>query len=173
MRIRPYIAEKDFEYLRSWITDERIHALWCANRIPYPLSSEGLNDVLAKNSMDWNSSAFVATKDSGEPIGFFCYSLKEENSTGLLTFVVIDDSLRGKDYGKEMMRLALKYAYDISGATSVRLNVFDINAAAKRCYESVGFVESSITKDAFSFQDERWGRCNMVALSDTMGNGPT
>ena len=28
MRIRPYIPNKDYEYLSKWIDDERIHAFW-------------------------------------------------------------------------------------------------------------------------------------------------
>ncbi len=32
MRIRPYL-DKDFDMLAQWITDERSHALWCANQM--------------------------------------------------------------------------------------------------------------------------------------------
>ena len=31
MRIRPYIESKDFDEITKWITEERAHALWCAN----------------------------------------------------------------------------------------------------------------------------------------------
>ena len=31
MRIRPYIPNKDYEYVSKWIDDERTHAFWCAN----------------------------------------------------------------------------------------------------------------------------------------------
>ena len=43
MRIRPYIESKDYKYLEKWIDSERIHALWCANQIPYPVSKEGFH----------------------------------------------------------------------------------------------------------------------------------
>ncbi|WP_282768534.1 hypothetical protein [Coprobacillus cateniformis] len=42
------------------------------------------------------------------------------------------------------------------------LNVFDINYGAKKCYQKLGFIENSILKDAFSFQDEKWARCHMT-----------
>ncbi len=35
MRIRPYIESKDYESIEKWIDDEKLHALWCANLIPY------------------------------------------------------------------------------------------------------------------------------------------
>ena len=69
---------------------------------------------------------------------------------------------RGKGYGKEMLLLAIKYAFEIIGVQSVHLNVFPENTKAKSCYESVGFAERKVDLNAFSFKDESWGRCNMV-----------
>lgn len=45
MRIRPY-QNKDFNTISPWITEERSHALWCANLIPYPLEKKGFDDLL-------------------------------------------------------------------------------------------------------------------------------
>jgi len=45
MRIRPY-QNKDFNTISQWITEERSHALWCANLIPYPLEKKGFDDLL-------------------------------------------------------------------------------------------------------------------------------
>ena len=49
MRLRPYIHSKDYDYIQNWITDERTHALWCANLIPYPMTEEKLQSVLEKD----------------------------------------------------------------------------------------------------------------------------
>ena len=69
---------------------------------------------------------------------------------------------RGKGYGKEMLRLAVKYAFEISNAQAVQLNVFPENERAKKCYESVGFTERKTDLNAFAYKDESWGRCNMI-----------
>ena len=61
-----------------------------------------------------------------------------------------------------MLHLAVQYAFQITGATAVQLNVFNENIAAKRCYEKVGFVERNIDKNVFSYKDELWSRCNMI-----------
>ena len=53
MRIRPYIPDKDYEYVSKWIDDERTHALWCANLLPYPMTQKSFHDLLAKNAIDW------------------------------------------------------------------------------------------------------------------------
>ena len=69
---------------------------------------------------------------------------------------------RGKGYGREMLQLAVKYAFEITNAQAVQLNVFPENEKAKKCYESVGFTERKTDLNAFVYQDESWGRCNMI-----------
>ncbi len=162
MRIRPYIPSKDYAYLSNWIDDERTHAFWSANRFPYPMTQTAFHDFLEKNAADWTDSAYVATEDSGQPVGFFCYSVNTETNIGFLKFVIIDKTKRGKGYGKEMLNLALQYAFQITGAKAVQLNVFNENTLAKQCYEKVGFVERAVDKDVFSYQNELWSRCNMI-----------
>ena len=162
MRIRPYIPNKDYEYVSKWIDNERTHAFWCADFLPYPMTSKSFHDLLEKNAMDWTDSAYVATEDNGQAAGFFCYSVNPADNMGFLKFVIVDKTKRGKGQGKEMLNLALQYAFQITGAKTVQLNVFKDNALAKKCYEKVGFIDRTIDKDVFSFKDELWSRCNMI-----------
>ena len=162
MRIRPYIPNKDYEYISKWIDDERTHAFWSANRFPYPITSQSFHDFLEKISMEWADSAYVATKNNGQVVGFFCYSVNTEDNIGFLKFVIVDKAKRGTGYGKEMLHLALQYAFQITGATAVQLNVFNENIAAKQCYEKVGFVEKTVDKEVFAYKDELWSRSNMI-----------
>lgn len=162
MRIRPYIPNKDYVCLSKWIDDERIHAFWCANRLPYPMTPKSFHEFLEKNSMDRSESAYVATENNGQVVGFFCYSVNTEDNIGFLKFIMIDNTKRGKGYGKQMLNLALQYAFQITGAEAVQLNVFSENTLAKQCYEQVGFVERNIDKDVFLYKDELWSRCNMI-----------
>lgn len=163
MRIRPYIPNKDYKYLSNWIDDEKTHAFWCANRLPYPVTPKSFHDFLEKIATDWSDSAYVATEDNGQTVGFFCYSVNTEDNIGFLKFIIIDKTKRGKGYGKKMLNLALQYAFQITGAKAVQLNVFNENTLAKQCYEKAGFVERNIEKDAFSYKNELWSRCNMIA----------
>ena len=162
MRIRPYIENRDYEYIERWIDDEKIHALWCANRISYPVTRENFHAFLEKNAIEWTDSAFVATETNGEIIGFFCYSINVDDNAGFLKFVIVDHNKRGIGYGKEMLKLALQYAFDITGVELVQLNVFDENVVAKHCYEKIGFIEESIAKNVFSYKNELWSRCHMI-----------
>lgn len=162
MRIRPYIPSKDYEYISKWIDNERTHAFWCANLLPYPITRNSFHNLLKRNAMDWTDSAYVATENNGQPIGFFCYSVNPTDNIGFLKFVIVDPSKRGKGYGKEMLKLALRYAFQITGAAAVQLNVFIENATAKQCYEKVGFAERKFEKDVFPYKDELWSRYNMI-----------
>lgn len=163
MRLRPYIHSKDYEYIKKWINDERVHALWCANLISYPMTEEKLLNILEIDATDWSGSSYVATDDNGKPIGFFAYSVNTFNNSGFLKFVILDNELRGKGYGTQLLKLVLRYAFDITGVSSVQLNVFDSNNIAKKCYINVGFSEDNFVPNAFTYKDETWGRCHMVA----------
>lgn len=161
MRLRPY-QKKDFEVISKWITEERAHALWCANLTPYPLEKESFYKLLAEGEERFGDSPFVATTEEGKVVGFFCFSVNLSTNEGMFKFVVIDATERNKGYGSEMLKLAVKYAFEIAKADAVQLNVFAENPRARKCYEKVGFKERAFTEGAFPYKKETWGRCNMV-----------
>ncbi|MBQ1518253.1 MAG: GNAT family N-acetyltransferase [Ruminococcus sp.] len=162
MRLRPYISDTDFNFIRKWDTDERTHALWCAGRLPFPVTRESMDLLISDHAVKYGDTPFTATEDDDTPVGFFCIATDVKTNTSMLRFVIVDSSLRGRGYGREMLSLAVKYAFDIVKADTVQLNVFTSNEAAKKCYLSVGFTERSVTPDVFTYKDESWGRCNMI-----------
>lgn len=162
MRLRPFIRSRDFDLIRNWITDERAHAMWCANLIGYPLEEDNFDKVMAYAAEHFGDSPYVATEDDGKAVGFFCYSVNPATNEGMLKFVMVDPALRGRGIGQEMLRLAVRYAFEITGADAVQLNVFPENTRAVRCYEHAGFTERRTDPDAFVFGEETWGRRNMV-----------
>lgn len=162
MRLRPYVHSHDFDLMKNWITDERAHALWCANRIAFPLEKDDFGRFVEQQFEREGDQAFVAAKDDGRIVGFICCSVNFDSNEAMLKFVLVDPSQRGKGYGKEMVKLAARYACDIAKASIVHLNVFTANAAARRCYENAGFTERNTADDAFVYKNETWGRCNMI-----------
>ena len=81
--------------------NERTHAFWCANLLPYPMTRKSFHDLLERNAIDWTDSAYVATEDNGQATGFFCYSVNTTDNTGFLKFVIVDKmslnlSIRGE-----------------------------------------------------------------------------
>ena len=100
MVIRSFEIDRDFEYISNWISDERTHAMWCANLIPYPLEKESFRSVLADAAVRFGDCPFAAVDDDGRVVGFYCYSLNHETQEGMLKFVMVDASVRGKGIGK-------------------------------------------------------------------------
>lgn len=162
MQLRKFEIDSDFEAMKEWVTDERTHAMWCANLIKYPLSKDNLADTLKEFADRFGDVPYVAISDAGKVVGFFCYSLNNETKEGMLKFVVVDPESRGKGIAREMLSLAVRQAFENPEAAIVQLNVFPENLRAKRCYEKTGFVERNLTLNAFTYKDESWGRCNMI-----------
>ena len=162
MRLRPFIMDRDFDVIRDWITDERMHAMWCANLMAYPLEKENFSRVMWDFGIRLGDTPFVMTTEEGKTAGFFCYSLNPETNEGKLKFVMVDPAMRGKGMGKAMLKLAVEYAFTLSKAEAVALSVFPENTAALKCYESVGFTERRTDADTFRFREELWSRRNMV-----------
>ncbi len=169
MRLRPYIANWDFGSIRNWITDEREHAFWCAGSMDYPIDEQSFARFLAEQAERFGGAPFVATTDAGVPVGLFTYELDPAANEGKLRIVLVDPAERGKGVGKEMLRLALRYAFEISKADAVQLNVFSANVGAMKCYKGAGFTERRVEPDALQFGEESWDRINMVRQKEQIG----
>ena len=78
----------------------------------------------------------------------------EDKSVIRFGFVIVDDSKRGKGYGRQMLRLAIDYAQQKLGAKRITLGVFCDNISAVACYKSVGF--RIIGMDSYVIDGEEW-----------------
>ena len=161
MRLRQYIPEQDSQEICEWVnTDERVFALWCANRFEYPLTPERFHSELQKLRMDWNDETFVVENDMHEIVGFIDYAFNSREE-GFIKFVLVSPQHRGKGIGSEMLKLIIDYARNISKVKACVLNVFSINKQAIECYRKLGFIEVSETPNVFPYKDELWGRISM------------
>jgi RimJ/RimL family protein N-acetyltransferase len=166
VRLRPF-KQGDAKYLIDWVKEEQTFAMWCANKFTYPLTEEQLieyKELYENNEQGW---LFTALDENGKPIGHLL--MRNANYSNLSVhfgFVIIDQNLRGRGYGKEMIRLAVKYAFEILKVKKVTLGVFANNPAAHNCYKSVGFVDQKFYEDFFPFKDEKWGLYDMLVRDE-------
>ena len=150
LRLRPYKAE-DAETILSWCKEEEAFYKWTAGVLgTYPLTEEQFNVVLG-------AMPFVAFEDS-EPVGFFNMRLPEENFDTLrIGFVIVDPVKRGRGYGKEMLKLGLRFAFEIYGANKATLGVFENNLPAYYCYKAVGFEDIPLENtEVYSVMGQEW-----------------
>lgn len=140
LRLRPYKA-CDAQVITSWLKSEYAFRQWSADRYPaYPITPEDMNDYYdrEKNSgRIWGMTAFDESGVAGH------LTMRFPNDDSLeeirLGFVIVDDARRGRGYGREMLSLAIRYAFICAGAERISLGVFENNTAAIRCYKSCGF----------------------------------
>ena len=140
IRLRPYKA-CDAQTITKWIKDEYAFHQWSADRYEkYPITSDDMNlyyDRDRNNERIWGMTAF---DDTGIVVHL---TMRFPNNGSFdeirLGFIIVDDKRRGKGYGKEMLSLAIQYAFDFIKVKKISLGVFENNNTAIRCYESCGF----------------------------------
>lgn len=162
LRLRPYKA-CDAKTIVSWIKDETAFRKWSADRFErYPITEEDLNahyDEFAYADNFFEMTAFDETGIVGHLIMRYT---DEEKKVIRFGFVIVDDAKRGKGYGKQMLQLAIKYAFDLLRVEKITLGVFENNDPAYYCYRSVGFQEIG-TVVGYTIANEVW-KCKELEL---------
>lgn len=164
LRFRPY-KSGDAKAIVSWIRDEYAFRQWCADRYDhFPITSDDINDQY--NSMadeDW-FYPMTAFDESGI-VGHLIMRFTDEQKTVLrFGFVIVDPVKRRQGYGKEMIGLALKMAFDVLKAKKVTLGVFENNPAAYHCYKAVGFQDEPLERpEHYHVLGEDW-KCFELAM---------
>ena len=143
LRLRPY-KPGDAETIIGWCRDELTFRRWTGDRYDkFPVTEADINGKYMGNNGDCaepdNFYPMTAFDESGT-VGHFILRYTDEKKDVLrIGFVILDDTKRGKGYGKEMICLALRYAFEIFGAQKVTIGVFDNNPSAYYCYKNAGF----------------------------------
>ncbi len=151
MTLRPFTIS-DAPIILSWIKDLITFRKWSADRYSaYPPKP----DEMAAQYTAENVFPFTALDDDGKIVGHIILRYPDPSKTVIrFGFVIVDDQLRGKGYGKQMLQLAIKKAKEEFGVKKITLGVFDNNPSALRCYESVGF--KVIGTDSYLIDGEEW-----------------
>lgn len=159
LRLKPY-NKSDADLILSWSNERIAFYKWSAGVLgEYPITKEQFGFVD-------NLMAFTAIEDE-ELVGFFTMRRDSKNFDELrFGFVVVDPSKRGKGYGKEMLKLGLKFAFEIYGAKKVSLSVFENNESAYFCYKSVGFNDVLFDKlEIYYVLGEEW-KCKELMIEN-------
>lgn len=158
IRLRPYKA-CDADRIVTWIKDEVMFHQWSANRFNglYPLSAAALNSYYDREAYNDSFWQMTAIDEYNQVVGHFIMRFTdEEKKTVRLGFVILDDSKRGRGYGKEMIGLAVRYALEILRAEKVTLGVFTNNPSAHACYAAAGFQDVYTNERAFRIGHDYW-----------------
>ena len=141
----------DAETILSWCKDKHAFRLWSADRYKeFPAQQEEMMEQYKGDNM-YPLTAVVGEEIIGHILLRFP---SEDKSVIRFGFIIVDDSKRGKGYGKQLLRLAIDYAQRELGAQKITLGVFCDNLSAVECYKSVGFRITGM--DTYSIDGEEW-----------------
>ena len=143
LRLRPF-KPCDAEKIVTWCQDKKTFLLWGGALIgTYPIGPEQMTGkYIGENggcAEEDNFYPMTACDEEGVAGHLILRYLHGDPGIVRFGWVILDPSRRGKGYGKEMIRLALKYAFLILNARKVSIGVYDNNPAAYHCYLSTGF----------------------------------
>ena len=170
LRLRPY-KPCDAAIITSWLKTEYAFRQWSADRYErYPITAADMNayyDRDRESDETWGMTAFDRTGVVGHLTMRFPDSERQVIRFG---FVIVDDSRRKKGYGKEMLSLAVQFAFEILRVDRISLGVFENNTAALKCYQSCGFavVEPAADeeKERYECMGEVWDCVEMELRRD-------
>ena len=159
--------ESDAEEILKWINGEREFRLWSADRYDkYPVVSDDINNNYNKCKSQGLFCPMTLVSDDDKIIGHLILRKSNKGEHAIrLGFIIVDNSLRGKGYGKKIINEAIRYAKENLNADEINLGVFTVNEPAIRCYKAVGFEEVGLEKNVYKFKDENWD-CVEMKLCD-------
>lgn len=137
----------DEPLLRRWIND--------------PASREYLRHIAPTNALrerEWIESlgksptdyVFGITVKSGDRLigSTGLHRIETVGRKAELGLLIGEKSYRGRGYGREALKLALKYAFEALNLNRVGLHVYADNWRAIRTYQKVGFVQEGCARQA-------------------------
>jgi RimJ/RimL family protein N-acetyltransferase len=148
MIFRPY-REKDSESVLNWVDGEQAFYKWSGGLMgDYPLDASAMNEYYKKQAEEGSFMAFAACDETGQLVGqlFMKYTDLAAKKVRF-GFAILDPKARGKGFGRKMMEMACRYAFDFLQADEILLGAFVNNEKALRCYKSAGFAETGETSE--------------------------
>ena len=159
LRIRPY-KSADSDIILSWCQNEKVFYQWSAGVLgKYPIARK-------KFACVEKLMPFTAFDEKGI-VGFFTLRNPGESMDELrFGFVIVKPDMRGKGYGKDMLLLGIKFAFEIYGAKRISLGVFENNPSAYYCYKAVGFKDKVLDDiETYCILGEEW-KCKELILKN-------
>jgi RimJ/RimL family protein N-acetyltransferase len=164
------LNESEFPEIVEWVNrhDADFVIQWAGLTYTFPLTVDQMKHHY-KNGINSASSGVyiykIIEKEADEVVGTFQLArfdhTKKEAVIG--RFLIKDQRYRGLGIGELALRQLVRMGFEQFGLSRIRLNVFNINKSAIRCYEKVGFVRGNVTERVYkSTKGEPWDNIEMI-----------
>ena len=153
LQLRPY-QPSDADTILGWIKDEDAFRKWSVDRYPhYPITAADMNHKYIDCHGDCASADHffpMTAVDEQGIVGHLILRFTDAEKTTLrIGFVIVDDSKRGMGYGKQMILLARRFAFENLHGQKVTLGVLENNPDAYHCYKAAGFKDISLDEPEY------------------------
>lgn len=165
MLFREY-EEKDAKTIVSWLNDEYDFYLWSGDMYNhYPITAEELASIYALISKKGLFKPMML-EDNGVIVAHIVLRTLEAGKKVIrLSFIISNDKLRGKGYGRAVTLAAIDYARNKLGAEEIDLGVFANNDRAIALYKSLGFEfvpDDGKEVASFEYKGKKWEYAKMA-----------
>lgn len=143
-------TDADIDRLIDWFPTPEDLFLWTASGFEFPLTREPFQKFLAESAARGDRIFYKAVLvETGEVCGHIeLAGIDRRNRSLRIGHVVLAPAFRGRGIGVEMMRRALRIAFEEHAAHRVELAVFEVNPGAIAVYEKAGFRRDGVRRDA-------------------------
>jgi RimJ/RimL family protein N-acetyltransferase len=157
---------KDAEALARWSRDSEYQRLLDGDPAQ-PWSLARARALLEEPARDTGFPFFIRTRAENKLIGFVGVWIPQWNSGDAWVGIGIGEpEYRGKGYGTEAMRLALRYAFTELNRERVSLIAFAYNTRAIRSYQKAGFVVEGYARQNVLREGQRYDDVFMGILRE-------
>lgn len=169
IRIRPY-KSCDAAKIVQWVQDEDVFHKWGGDRFgSFPITSNHMHMKYREDNGDCiqpDNFYPVVALDEEEVVGHFIMRYIHNDPRYMrFGWAIVDNTKRGKGYGKDMLKLGLKVAFEVMHVNVATIGVFENNPQAIACYKSVGFHEHDMKEpESALVKGETW---NIIELEIT------
>lgn len=163
LKLRPY-KPFDAETILSWLDSEYTMRIWSGPRHPhFPPPLEELQALYEGYNAQAVNFPMVAYDEAGAAgVVTLRFWTPEEKEVRLCN-VLVDPARRGSGIGRELLGMAVDFAFTCLKAEKVSLGVLDENERAIRCYLAAGFRPLPEEKwRTFTFLDRDWRCMEMI-----------
>ena len=160
LKLRPY-KPCDAQAIAKWVQDKDVFEMWGGERFgDFPITAEIIDNKYRLDNGDCtepdNFYPWTAFDDNGVVGHFIMRYINGDHKIIRFGWVIVDDTKRGAGFGKRMLKSGLHYAFELYGAETVTIGVFENNEPAHKCYRSVGFTDTAVN------QSEPWNVIKMA-----------
>ena len=152
----------DMPVFLAAIYDARMLMQFAGPTYVFPLTAEQVAVDLQADDV----RVFSMVTDKDEVVGHAQMQIFSD-SVLLRRILIWEASWRGQGWGKKMVQQLLEVAFAMPEVKRVRLNVFDWNTPAIRCYQSLGFVLSAEPAKTVQVAGETWQSVSMSCEKPT------